>query len=81
LCLKPNVVSIYFYKQIFSLKQFHKAIVNSWFNLNIGILDREQPDKLPHRAHQTSTNASQRNQRELQLARSGNELQITSLID
>jgi len=34
LCLKLNIAFIHLYKQLFFLKQFHKAIVNIWINLN-----------------------------------------------
>ena len=37
------------------MKQFHKAIVNIWFNLN-HIGDGDQPGKWSHRVHQPSMN-------------------------
>jgi len=33
--LQANVVFIYFYKQVVSMKQFHKTFVDIWFKLNI----------------------------------------------
>jgi len=37
------VVFIYFYKQIFSLKQFHKAIANIWFLPSLGVTAPNAP--------------------------------------
>jgi len=51
--LRTKRCFIYFYKQIFSLKQFHKVIVNTWFNLNI--LETNQSNDLTVPINPTST--------------------------
>jgi len=78
--LKDKRCFIYIHKQVFSLKQFHRAIDNIRFNLNI--LETNQSNDLTVTINPPSIYYTvQRNQRELLLARSGNKLQITHSID
>jgi len=73
LCLKLNVVFIYFYTQIFFLNQFRKTIFNIWFRFQC---TGDQPVEWSHRTHRSIYNTAQQNQRELQLMRSENEWKL-----
>jgi len=62
---KLNVVFIYFYEHLFSQKQFHKAIANIWFHLNI--LETNQLNGLTVPTNPPSIyDTAQRHQRELE---------------